>query len=147
MTFGTLPQTGVLLWASDEDEEDCAGNRDVVHACPAPEPQAAAYQHPRRPSFTHGHGQRRPLLFALLWFAFWKTKARYDPGKLVGLFVLGYGIARFTVEFFREPDSQLRAFAEHTGLHMGQWLCVPMLLFGAWLMARARGPGGPGAPA
>jgi FAD/FMN-containing dehydrogenase len=67
MTFGTLPQTGVLLWASDEDEEDCAVNRDVVHACPAPEPQAAAYQHPRRPSFTHGHGQRRPLLFALLW--------------------------------------------------------------------------------
>ena len=67
MTFGTLPQTGVLLWVSDEDEEDCAGNRDVVHACPAPEPEAAAYQHPRRPSFTHGHGQRRPLLFALLW--------------------------------------------------------------------------------
>ena len=30
MTFGTLPQTGVLLWASDEDEEDCAVNRDVV---------------------------------------------------------------------------------------------------------------------
>jgi len=49
--------------------------------------------------------------------------------------VLGYGIARFTVEFFREPDSQLRAFAEHTGLHMGQWLCVPMIIGGGYLVA------------
>ena len=77
------------------------------------------------------------LLFCLLAYAFWRTKARYDPGKLVGLFLIGYGVARFTVEFFREPDQQLRAFAEHTGLHMGQWLCVPMILGGAWLVATA----------
>ena len=89
----------------------------------------------RHPSQLYEAGLEGVLLFALLWFAFWKTKARYDPGKLVGLFVLGYGVARFTVEFFREPDSQLRAFAEHTGLHMGQWLCVPMIVGGAYLVA------------
>ena len=55
----------------------------------------------------------------------------------IGLFVLGYGLARFTVEFFREPDSQLRAFAEKTGLHMGQWLCVPMILGGLFLILTA----------
>jgi len=95
---------------------------------------------PRHPSQLYEAGLEGILLFALLWFAFWKTKARYDPGKLVGLFVLGYGIARFTVEFFREPDSQLRAFAEHTGLHMGQWLCVPMILGGIalWVWASRR---------
>ena len=79
------------------------------------------------------------LLFALLWFVFWRTRARYEPGKLVGTFLVGYGLARFTAEFFREPDSQLRAFAEATGLHMGQWLCVPMIAGGAYLIATAKG--------
>ena len=30
---------------------------------------------------------------------------------------------------------EMRAFAEHTGLHMGQWLCVPMIVGGAYLVA------------
>jgi phosphatidylglycerol:prolipoprotein diacylglycerol transferase len=93
----------------------------------------------RHPSQLYEAGLEGVLLFALLWFAFWRTKARYDPGKLVGLFVLGYGVARFVVEFFREPDSQLVGFAERTGLHMGQWLCVPMILGGAYLVATAAG--------
>jgi phosphatidylglycerol:prolipoprotein diacylglycerol transferase len=70
---------------------------------------------------------------------FWKTNARYEPGKLVGSFALGYGIFRFLVEFVRSPDDQLRGFAEATGLHMGQWLSLPMILGGAWLMATAKG--------
>ena len=91
----------------------------------------------RHPSQLYEAGLEGIALFALLWFVFWRTRARYDPGKLVGVFLIGYGLARFTVEFFREPDSQLRAFAEATGLHMGQWLCVPMLLAGAYLVATA----------
>ena len=93
----------------------------------------------RHPSQLYEAGLEGVLLFALLWLAFWRTKARYDPGKLVGLFILGYGIARFVVEFFREPDAQLRAFAESTGLHMGQWLCVPMILGGLYLVLTAAG--------
>ena len=46
------------------------------------------------------------MLFAILWFVFWRTKARYEPGKLVGMFLIGYGCCRFIVEFFREPDAQ-----------------------------------------
>jgi len=38
----------------------------------------------------------------------------------------------------REPDSQLVEFAQSTGLHMGQWLSLPMILGGAWLMATAK---------
>jgi len=93
----------------------------------------------RHPSQLYEAGLEGVLLFALLAYAFWRTRARYEPGKLVGLFLLGYGLARFTVEFFREPDSQLRAFAESTGLHMGQWLCVPMIAGGLWLVATAKG--------
>jgi phosphatidylglycerol:prolipoprotein diacylglycerol transferase len=93
----------------------------------------------RHPSQLYEAGLEGILLFALLWFAFWRTRARYEPGKLVGTFLVGYGLARFTVEFFREPDSQLRAFAEATGLHMGQWLCVPMIAGGAYLITTAKG--------
>jgi phosphatidylglycerol:prolipoprotein diacylglycerol transferase len=91
----------------------------------------------RHPSQLYEAGLEGIVLFAVMWFAFWRTKARYDPGKLVGLFVFGYGCARFIVEFFREPDSQLRDFAERTGLHMGQWLCIPMILGGLYLMLTA----------
>ncbi|QNA85666.1 prolipoprotein diacylglyceryl transferase [Sphingomonas sp. So64.6b] len=92
----------------------------------------------RHPSQLYEAALEGVVLFLVLWFAFWKTKARYDPGKLVGIFVAGYGIARFIVEFFREPDSQFRGtFVESTGLHMGQWLCVPMILGGAYLIATA----------
>lgn len=92
----------------------------------------------RHPSQLYEAGLEGIALFALLWFCFWRTRMRYDPGKLVGVFLAGYGVARFIVEFFREPDEQLRTFAETTGLHMGQWLCVPMILGGAYLIATAK---------
>ena len=41
---------------------------------------------------------------------FWKTNARYEPGKLVGAFIFFYGLFRFGVEFIREPDQQLDRF-------------------------------------
>jgi phosphatidylglycerol:prolipoprotein diacylglycerol transferase len=79
------------------------------------------------------------VLFLILAFAFWKTKARYEPGKLVGLFLFFYGCFRFGIEYVREADSQLMEFAARTGLHMGQWLCVPMILGGLYLIVTAKG--------
>ena len=101
---------------------------------------ASGLEPARHPSQLYEAGLEGVALFALLWWAFWRTQARYEPGKLVGLFLLGYGLARFVVEFFREPDSQewTQRVAE-TGLHMGQWLCVPMILGGAYLIATAPG--------
>jgi phosphatidylglycerol:prolipoprotein diacylglycerol transferase len=78
------------------------------------------------------------VLFAILWWMFWKTQARYEPGKLVGAFTFFYGIFRFLIEFVREPDAQLVGFAQSTGLHMGQWLSLPMIVLGAWLMWTAK---------
>ncbi|AXJ96941.1 MULTISPECIES: prolipoprotein diacylglyceryl transferase [unclassified Sphingomonas] len=104
-------------------------NRTLPYGIPEPA---------RHPSQLYEAGLEGVLLFAVLWFAFWRTKARYQPGRLVGLFVLGYGIARFIVEFFREPDAQFRGtFIEATGLHMGQWLCVPMIAGGLYLFLTA----------
>jgi phosphatidylglycerol:prolipoprotein diacylglycerol transferase len=94
---------------------------------------------PRHPSQLYEAGLEGILLGLVLWFFFWKTKARYDPGKLVGIFLLGYGMSRFFVEFFREPDRQLMQFAQETGMSMGQWLTVPMIVGGAYLIATAKG--------
>ncbi|MCJ8156515.1 prolipoprotein diacylglyceryl transferase [Sphingomonas sp. LaA6.9] len=93
---------------------------------------------PRHPSQLYEAGLEGIVLFAVLWFMFWKTQARYEPGKLVGTFLLGYGLSRFTVEFFRQPDAQLLEFAERTGMSMGQWLTVPMIVGGLYLIATAK---------
>jgi phosphatidylglycerol---prolipoprotein diacylglyceryl transferase len=78
------------------------------------------------------------LLMAIIMLPlFWKTRARFRPGLLVGVFSAGIAAARFTVEFFREPDSQLSDFAHRTGLSMGQWLTIPLFLTGLFLIIRA----------
>ena len=94
---------------------------------------------PRHPSQLYEALLEGLLLFAILWTLFWKTDARTQPGKLVGAFLLGYGLCRFVVEFFRESDSQLMRFAEATHLHMGQWLSLPMILGGLYLILTAPG--------
>jgi phosphatidylglycerol:prolipoprotein diacylglycerol transferase len=92
----------------------------------------------RHPSQLYEAALEGVLLFAILAWLFWKTRARYQPGKLVGTFLLVYGLSRFAVEFIREPDSHLVEFASRTGLHMGQWLSVPMILAGLYLILTAK---------
>lgn len=94
---------------------------------------------PRHPSQIYEAILEGLLLFAILAWMFWKTQSRYEPGKLVGAFTFFYGLFRFLIEFVREPDAQLVGFAQSTGLHMGQWLSLPMILLGAWLMWTAKG--------
>lgn len=91
----------------------------------------------RHPSQLYEAGLEGVALFALLWWAFWRTRARYEPGRLVGLFLLGYGVARFVVEFFREPDSQFEGTFLATTIHMGQLLCLPMIAGGLYLIMTA----------
>ncbi|QDX26553.1 prolipoprotein diacylglyceryl transferase [Sphingomonas suaedae] len=94
---------------------------------------------PRHPSQLYEAGLEGLLLFAVLAFMFWKTDARYQPGKLVGTFILGYGLSRYFVEFFREHDVQFDGTIFATpGLHMGQLLTVPMILGGLYLIATAK---------
>lgn len=91
----------------------------------------------RHPSQLYQAALEGLLLLIVLLALFWKTRARFRPGLLVGVFTLGYGMARFFAEYFREPDAQLAEFAMRTGLSMGQWLTVPMMVLGAVLIGRA----------
>lgn len=93
---------------------------------------------PRHPTQLYEAALEGLVLFAILALMFWKTDARYQPGKLVGAFLFFYGIFRFAVEYVREPDNQLIGFAQATGLHMGQWLSLPMILGGLFLMLTAK---------
>lgn len=60
---------------------------------------------------------------------------------LAGTFLVGYGLGRFFVEMFRQPDAGLENLG--WGLTMGQTLTVPMIAGGAYLMIRAARIGTP----
>ena len=95
---------------------------------------------PRHPSQLYEALLEGALLMAIMLPLFWKTRARFRPGLLVGVFTIGIASARFLVEFFREPDAQLEQFARETGLSMGQWLTLPLIVAGivlvVWAMRR-----------
>lgn len=91
----------------------------------------------RHPSQLYEAALEGIVLAALLFAVFWLTRARWRQGLITGVFAMGYGAARFIVEYFREPDAQLEDFAHATGLSMGQWLTVPMILIGLALVVRA----------
>ncbi|WP_374525300.1 prolipoprotein diacylglyceryl transferase [Sphingopyxis sp.] len=94
---------------------------------------------PRHPSQLYEAGLEGIVMMAVLAFFFWRTDARYKPGFLFGMAAIVYGLSRFTVEYFREPDVQRQWVVDATGLSMGQWLTVPMVLIGVWLVATAKG--------
>jgi phosphatidylglycerol:prolipoprotein diacylglycerol transferase len=92
-------------------------------------PTDAAGQ-PRHPSQLYQAGLEGLVMLVIMLVLFWLTRARYRPGLLAGVFTTGMGCARFINEFFREPDQQLADFAVRTGLSMGQWLTIPLILIG-----------------
>jgi phosphatidylglycerol:prolipoprotein diacylglycerol transferase len=92
---------------------------------------------PRHPSQLYEAGLEGLTMMVVLLVLFWKTDARWRPGLLVGTFAFGIAVARFTVEFFREPDAQLAEFARSTGLSMGQWLTIPLMAVGLFFLVRA----------
>lgn len=92
---------------------------------------------PRHPSQLYEAGLEGALMIIIMLALFWQTRARFRPGLLVGIFTMGISCARFVVEFYREPDAQLSEFAAHTGLSMGQWLTLPLILLGLIVFLRA----------
>lgn len=91
----------------------------------------------RHPSQLYQAALEGAILVVILLYAFWRTRAQYRPGLMVGMFTTGVSIGRFVSEFFREPDAQLADFARETGLSMGQWLTIPLIVLGIAVMARA----------
>jgi phosphatidylglycerol---prolipoprotein diacylglyceryl transferase len=72
--------------------------------------------------------------FILLMYMYWKTHARNKPGMLLGVFFVVVFLSRFLVEFVKEDQE---AFEATMALNMGQWLSIPFVLAGIWLLIRA----------
>ncbi|AOT09402.1 prolipoprotein diacylglyceryl transferase [Pseudoalteromonas luteoviolacea] len=84
---------------------------------------------PRHPSQLYEAFFEGLVLFLIL---VWYRKQPRPAGSIAGLFLLGYGVFRFAIEYFREPDA-------HIGLHagiisQGQILSLPMIIGGLGLM-------------
>jgi len=92
---------------------------------------------PRHPSQLYEALCEGLILALLLWFLKGRVK-RY--GILTSVFLMGYGIARFSMEFFRQPDAQLGFILGP--FTMGQLLTLGILLpgVGMFLWARKHGP-------
>jgi phosphatidylglycerol---prolipoprotein diacylglyceryl transferase len=87
----------------------------------------------RHPSQLYQFALEGLLLFVILQ---WYARRPRPLGRVAALFLMGYGVARFVAEAFREPDSFLGLLA--LNLSMGQWLCVPMVLLGLWMWLSAK---------
>ena len=75
------------------------------------------------------------ISFACLMFLYKKTTAKNRPGLLLGAFFILIFATRFFIEFIKE-DQEL--FEANMILNMGQWLSLPFVLAGIFLIVRAK---------
>lgn len=103
----------------------------------------------RNPSQLYEAALEGLVLGALLLWLVYRRGAMKRPGLVLGVFLAGYGLARFLVEFLRQPDAQfvspgnplgLAFQVGGYGLTMGQALSLPMIGLGLWFALSARTP-------
>ena len=88
---------------------------------------------PRHPSQLYEFFLEGIVMFTVLWIFSMKPRPRW---AVSGLFLILYGVFRFTVEFFREPDPQI-GYLAFGWLTQGQVLSLPMVIFGFIMMIYA----------
>ena len=86
---------------------------------------------PRHPSQLYQFAGEGVCLGIFLW---WYAATPRATGQVSGMFLLGYGLFRFAAEFAKEPDNFLGLLS--LGLSMGQWLSVPMIALGIFILFR-----------
>ncbi|MEQ8440458.1 MAG: prolipoprotein diacylglyceryl transferase [Alphaproteobacteria bacterium] len=90
---------------------------------------------PRHPSQLYECALEGALLFAVLMVVTFRGNGLGRPGLLSGVFLVGYALARMTGEIFREPEVLTQSLP--FGTTWGQWLSLPMLLGGLYLIRLA----------
>lgn len=88
---------------------------------------------PRHPSQLYQFALEGLALFMLVWI--YSAKPR-PMGAVTGLFMAGYGVFRSISEFYREPEDGFMGVLTW-GVTMGQWLSLPMIIFGVGIMVWA----------
>lgn len=76
------------------------------------------------------------FLFWLLWFLYWKTNKKNQPYFIFGVFLIALWSIRFLVEFVKESQG---GFEETFGIFStGQWLSIPFIIAGFYLLFRKK---------
>lgn len=83
---------------------------------------------PRHPSQLYEATLEGIVLFAIMHYMAYNTRALHKPGMMIGTFLLGYGAARFSVEFVRETKDYI--FSPDNWFTMGMLYSIPMMLAG-----------------
>jgi phosphatidylglycerol:prolipoprotein diacylglycerol transferase len=91
---------------------------------------------PRHPSQLYEAALEGLILFVAVRIATHRFGALAHPGRASGIFALGYGLARITIEFAREPDAHIGYFSGF--ITMGMVLSLPLVAVGIWLLLRSR---------
>jgi len=92
--------------------------------------------YPRHPSQLYEAALEGLVLLVVLHLVWRRESLRSKPGVISGAFLIGYGLSRVIVEFYRQPDAHLGYL--WGGATMGQLLSIPMILAGMALIAYAK---------
>ncbi len=78
------------------------------------------------------------VVFGITMYMYWKTNAKERQGLILGVGIALIFIARFFIEFVKnvQVESEI-AMRENTGLILGQWLSIPFIIWGIWLIWNA----------
>lgn len=90
---------------------------------------------PRHPSQLYEAGLEGLVLFGVIAVIIYRYQGLKRPGLVTGTFLAGYALARFLVEYVREPDAHLGTL--YGIATMGQLLSLPLAAFGVWMVLRS----------
>lgn len=124
---------------------------DLAQTCPGPEglvERAWETLCARHPSQLYEAALEGLILGAAILWLVYRRGGFKIPGQIMGLFLAGYGLGRFIVEYFRQADPQfitpdnplghVLSLTPTLGLSMGQLLSLPMLVIGVAIIVIAR---------
>lgn len=75
------------------------------------------------------------VVFALTMFLYWRTDAKYRKGLITGTGIIIIFLFRFGIEFIKNVQVEAEySLISQTGLNIGQWLSIPFILWGVWLI-------------
>ena len=117
--------------------------RDIADQLGIAYSQGMSLNLPRHPSQLYEALFEGVLLWLVLWFVLRPMRKKKFPGFMLSGYLLGYGLVRFVIEYFREPDSNLgfivawgketeplALFHSFLNISMGQIFCLMMILGG-----------------
>lgn len=76
------------------------------------------------------------FVFAIIFYMYWKTNARKHHGLIFGVFMVLLWSVRFVVEYVKESQGGFEG--NNPVLSTGQWLSIPFILVGFWLITTAK---------